>query len=222
MIRDVMERRIRARAYAPGANIPNEADLADEFGCARATVNRALRDLAAAGFVERRRKAGTRVLESPRRRATLEIPLIRDEVEAAGQRYGYRLLSRRVGPAGAALAARLGLPEAAAVMALDSLHLADGAALMFETRQVVLATVPAIAGADLEHLSPNEWLLRQAPYTHGTMEFFSAAAGPAAAHLGGAETAPVLVMERVTWLHAAPITLAVQYFAPRYRLRLAL
>ncbi|MEX5438517.1 GntR family transcriptional regulator, partial [Enterobacter hormaechei] len=71
-IRDVMMERIRARHYAPGALIPNEADLAAEFGCARATVNRALQELAGAGFLDRRRKAGTRVVAAPRRKATLE------------------------------------------------------------------------------------------------------------------------------------------------------
>lgn len=32
-----MLRRIRARDWPPGSVIPNEADLAVEFGCARAT-----------------------------------------------------------------------------------------------------------------------------------------------------------------------------------------
>jgi GntR family transcriptional regulator, histidine utilization repressor len=42
--------RIRNRQWPPGELIPNEADLAEEFGCARATVNRALRELAEAGM----------------------------------------------------------------------------------------------------------------------------------------------------------------------------
>ena len=41
--------------------IPVEVALAKEFGCARATVNRALRELAEEGILERRRKAGTPV-----------------------------------------------------------------------------------------------------------------------------------------------------------------
>ena len=51
-------RRIRAGLWPPGARIPDEAELAAEFGCARATVNRALRDLAEAGLLERKRKGG--------------------------------------------------------------------------------------------------------------------------------------------------------------------
>ena len=69
------------RIWKPGELIPNEADLAIEFGCARATVNRALRALAETGILDRRRKAGTRVALHPVRKVTLEIPIIRHEVE---------------------------------------------------------------------------------------------------------------------------------------------
>ena len=55
-------RRIHAREWEPGDLIPNESDLALEFGCARTTVNRALRAIADSGLLDRRRKAGTRVL----------------------------------------------------------------------------------------------------------------------------------------------------------------
>ena len=46
-------RRITERIWRPGELIPNEEDLASEFGCARATVNRAMQELAEAGLVER-------------------------------------------------------------------------------------------------------------------------------------------------------------------------
>lgn len=87
-------RRIRDREWKPGQMIPHEADLAEELGCARATVNRALRELAAAGFLERRRKAGTRVALNPVRKATFDIPIIRHDVEGRGAKHGYRLLDR--------------------------------------------------------------------------------------------------------------------------------
>ena len=64
-IRAEVLRRIRVRDWPPGAMIPTEEELATEFGVARATVNRALRELAVAGVLERRRKAGTRVAALP-------------------------------------------------------------------------------------------------------------------------------------------------------------
>ena len=61
--------RIRGGEWEAGDLIPREAALSLEFGCARATMNRALRELADDGVVERRRRAGTRVAETPARAA---------------------------------------------------------------------------------------------------------------------------------------------------------
>ena len=95
-VRGEVLRRIHAREWRPGDMIPNETELATEFGCARATVNRALRSLADSGLLDRRRKAGTRVAEHPVAKATLDIPLIRKEIEARSQKYGYQLIDRTV------------------------------------------------------------------------------------------------------------------------------
>lgn len=221
-IRDVMMDRIRARHYAPGALIPNEADLAAEFGCARATVNRALRELAEAGFLDRRRKAGTRVIPEPRRKATLEIPLIRAAIEALGAGYSFRLLTREIAPSPPDIRAALRLGGGERLLHVVTLHLADAVPHMVEDRWVVLATVPAIEGADLSRDNPNEWLVRNAPYSEGTMRCRAELAGAVADHLGCTATDAVLVVERATWLDGAPITLARQHYAPAYGLTLAL
>mgnify|MGYP000374306696 CR=1 FL=1 len=57
--------RIRSKAWPLGTLIPGEEALAQEFGVARATVNRALSELARSGVLERKRKAGTRVAALP-------------------------------------------------------------------------------------------------------------------------------------------------------------
>ena len=219
-IRDVMMDRIRTRHYAPGALIPNETDLAAEFG--RATGNRALQELAAAGFLERRRKAGTRVVAEPRRKATLEIPLIRAAIEDLGAAYSFRLLTREVAPPPPEVRAALRLEDGARLLHVVTLHLADAVPHMVEDRWVVLATVPAIEAADLTRDNPNEWLVRNAPYSEGTMRCRAALAGAMAGHLGCTARDAVLVVERATWLDGAPITLARQHYAPAYGLTLAL
>jgi len=76
-VREEVLRRIHARVWAPGDLLPTETELAAEFGCARTTVNRALRTLAESGLLDRKRKAGTRVVRHPVRKATLSIPVIR-------------------------------------------------------------------------------------------------------------------------------------------------
>ncbi|OZA00550.1 MAG: GntR family transcriptional regulator, partial [Rhodobacterales bacterium 17-64-5] len=125
-IRAEVLRRIRSRDWPPGGIIPGEATLAEEFGVARATVNRALRDLADAGVVERRKRAGTRVAELPVRRARLEVPVIRLEVLGRGQTYAFDLLADRTLAAPVPVTARLGLPERTPMRYLETLHLAGG------------------------------------------------------------------------------------------------
>ena len=79
-----------------------------------------------------------------------------------------------------------------------------------------------IEAADLSHDNPNEWLVRNAPYSDGTMRCGAELAGALAGHLGCAARDAVLVVERATWLEGAPITLARQHYAPAYGLTLAL
>ena len=83
---------IQTGIWKQGGLIPVEAVLAKEFGCARANANRPLRELAQEGFLERHRKAGTRVVMPVGRSANFEIPRIRLEIEETGATYRYTLL----------------------------------------------------------------------------------------------------------------------------------
>lgn len=215
-IRDEVLRRIRARDWAPGVTIPTEEDLARDFGCARATVNRALRDLADQGLLERRRKAGTRVALLPVRRATFEIPVIRREVEGRGATYAHRVLSwRRMVPP-PPVASRLG--SAAELLFVETLHLADGLPFALETRWLNTRVVPTLP--DLTLVSLNEWLVRNVAYATGEIAISAEPADAREAEaLGLAAGAALLVTERVTRGDEAPITFVRLAHAPGYRLR---
>ncbi|SLN57691.1 HTH-type transcriptional repressor YvoA [Roseovarius litorisediminis] len=219
-IQDEVLRRIHARDWPPGHVIPNEVDLAAEFGCARATVNRALRALAEAGMLERRRKAGTRVALHPVSRATVDIPVIRQEIEDRGQSYTYRMFSRKIARPPVSIQARLCPDSPVDCLHVTALHLASGVAYVFEDRWINLATVPAAANQNFDTISANEWLLATVPYTHGDISFTAeAAAGAEADLLGTARGAPVFVIDRTTWDHDRAITTVRLSYAPGYRIR---
>lgn len=218
-IRAEVLRRIRVRDWPPGALIPTEEELAAEFGCARATVNRALRELAEAGMLERRRKAGTRVAMLPVRKATLDIPVIRQEVEAQGKAHGFRLLEQRVGSAPLTVAVRLGLAEAAPLLYLETLHLADGLPFALETRWLNPAVLP-VPLPDFTAISVNEWLVSEVSYASGDIAFSAEAAGPREAEtLNVAPGAALFITERTTWTAEAAITLVRLAHAPGYRVQ---
>lgn len=215
-IRDESLRRIKAREWAPGETIPNEEDLAREFGCARATVNRALRDLAEAGFLERRRKAGTRVALLPVRKATLEIPVIRREVEARGAVHSHRVLAERRAPPPPPVASRLN--HSGLMLYIETLHLADGRPFALESRWLNTAVLPPLP--DLAKVSLNEWLVGNVPYATGDIVFSAEPADSReAAALGLAEGTALFITERMTRTPEAPITLVRLAHAPGYRLK---
>lgn len=218
-VRAEVLRRIRVRDWPPGAVIPGEEALAVEFGVARATVNRALRDLAGAGLLERRRKAGTRVALLPVRRATLEIPVIRQEVEARGQQHGFRLLARRLDVPPVPVASRLGCAPGARMVYLETLHLADGRPFVHELRWLNPGVLPDPA-PDFAAVSVNEWLVTHVAYATGDITFAAEAADAREAEvLGIAAGAAVFVTERTTFAADAPITFVRLVHAPGYRLQ---
>jgi GntR family transcriptional regulator, histidine utilization repressor len=218
VIREELVRRIAVREWEPGTLIPGEETLAVEFGASRATVNRAMQDLASKGLIERKRKAGSRVAANPVREARFVIPLVRVEVEKAGAVYGYTLLSRQVVSASDIIRARLQLPANARLLHLRCLHLADRAPYQYEDRWISLDAVPSAQSADFETIGPNEWLVANAPFSDAEYAFFAAAASPdEAAALGLAAGAPVFVGERLTWLAGAPVTLVRMVHPPSHR-----
>jgi GntR family histidine utilization transcriptional repressor len=218
-IRDEVMRRIRARDWPPGQVIPGEEALAREFGCARATVNRALRDLAAQGLLERRRKAGTRVALHPVRKATLDIPVTRREVEGRGQTYGFRLLTDRMEAAPPPVNARLGLTLGTRLRHLVTLHLADGRPHLHEDRWLNPAILPD-PPPDFAAISANEWLVGNIAYTTGDIAFSAIAAGPEEADaLGVTPGTALFLTERTTWTAEAPVTMVRLAYAPGYRLQ---
>lgn len=71
----LLEERIRNGRWPIGTQIPTEVELAKKFGCSRSTVGKAIAQLVHAGLVERRTKAGTRVLRDTPSSSRPEIEL---------------------------------------------------------------------------------------------------------------------------------------------------
>ncbi|MDK3018916.1 UTRA domain-containing protein [Pseudodonghicola flavimaris] len=218
-IKQVVLDRIESRVWPPDSLLPSEKDLAEEFSSTRTTVNRALRELAEEGYLERRRKAGTRVLNAPVRQARLAIPLVRDEVVAMGASYRYVLVGREELAAPGWLAARFGLPPQARVLHVRCMHFADARPFQFEDRWIVTDSVPGVLEADFSAIGPNEWLLQRVPVSNVELTFSASRAGAEMAEfLDAAPGDPIFTVERMTWLRGAPVTFARLYHVPGYGL----
>lgn len=222
-VQDEVLRRIHAREWIPGDLIPNEADLAVEFGCARSTVNRALRSLAESGLLDRKRKAGTRVAAQPVAKATLDIAVLRCEIEECGAKYGYHLISRGVEQPPLNVSGAMKTAAKEAQLHVRALHLADDEAYAIEDRWINLACVPGANAEPFQSISANEWLMKHAPYTHGEIAFSAMQArSDDSKMMGVAQDSALFTIDRLTWDGTTSVTKVRLLFKPGYQLRTGL
>lgn len=211
--------RIRSGEWPPGELIPTEHQLAEQLGCARATVNRALRELADSGVVERRRKVGTRVTATPNQRTTLEMPVIRSEIEATGASYSYLLTSYEMRMPSEAAMRALQIGSDRRLLLVKSQYLADGAPHCCEAIWLNTSVLPSLTRADAEAQPAPEWLARNVPLTRGKLSILAeGASGDCARNLWVEPGTPVLTIERVSWRDATPVSFARQFYPPQHRL----
>lgn len=200
MIVSEVRRRILDREWRQGDRIPDEADLAVEFGAARATVNKALQLLADEGLLDRRRRAGTRVAIDPVRKATLSIPIVREQIESAGMAYSHRIVAHRRSSLPDALALRLTAPAGMPMIHLRAVHYGDAIPFQYEDRWINPHAVQGMDAVDFRHVNANEWLVRNAPYLRADVTFSAANADARDARmLQTRQGQALLILQRSTW-----------------------
>lgn len=219
MVRDTIHGRILNSTFGPGDKLPKDEELAEELGCARTTVQRAMRDLAESGVIIRKRKGGTHVRSEPFTRATVKIPITRREVEERGSIYGYQLISLEEAETPRAIAANFGLTSPVRMLRAEAVHMADRRPYIYEDRWISTQTVPEIKDVDLNVHSANEWLVRHKPYNRCDLRFYAQRAGESHAKLFDTdENEALFVMERTTWQNGEPITSVRAVTPPGYQL----
>lgn len=215
---DIMTK-ITKGEWEAGGLIPNETDLAAHYGCARATVNRAMRELADDGIIERRRKAGSRVRASPIRQARFDIPLVRKEIAEKGAEYRYSLVQRTVEVAPDWLRARMKLATGVRVVNLTCMHYADGDPYQHEDRWINLAALPAAETADFTDVGPNEWLVSTVPFSDAEISFSAGLVDlQMSKYLASTVGDAVFTVERSTWWEGQAITFVKMTHRPGHRM----
>jgi GntR family histidine utilization transcriptional repressor len=207
-IRADLENRIRSGELRPGARIPFEHELVAHYGCARATVGKALASLARAGLIERRRKAGSFVAHPHSEAAVLDIPDIGAAVAARGGGYRFELIARLEEKAAAG-------PFAAntALLHIEGVHHAIDGPFAHELRWISLAAVPDARDEPFESVAPGVWLLDHVPWSEAEHRISAVGAiGDVAARLELPRGTPCLRLGRTTWRNGEPVTHVRQTF----------
>lgn len=208
-----------------GSAAPTEMQLGTMYGVSRITARRALDELAAGGFVDRKRRTGTRVTyRPPRGPVEADIDQTVESLIAFGQHTKVKVLALDVGEPEPAIARRLGMGPGETEIRAVRLRSTDGEPLGVITSHIPSALDVALTPERLTE-RPLLSLLREAGVTIGgathRIEALQATADLARV-LAIEPMAAVLRVERlVTDAKDRPVLLtSACYRADRYRLTL--
>jgi GntR family transcriptional regulator len=193
-IASVVEERVRAGEFPPGALLPSESELSAQFGASRVTVRKALESLRAEGLVDSRQGYGWFVAGDPVHQTLGRLNTLEAQLEARGV-----VAERRVLEFGFVRASRRAreVLGAESVLRVRRLNLADGRPFARVTVWVPAELGEGLSKRDVEQRSFYSLLgvrLGGARQTIGA----AAASAADAAVLEVPVGSPVLRCERVT------------------------
>ncbi|SMG23124.1 histidine utilization repressor [Paraburkholderia susongensis] len=205
--------------WKTGEMIPSETELVKEFGVARMTVSRALRELTAERVLTRAQGLGTFVAPRDVESTVLDIRNIADEVAARGHRYSAQVLTLEAchdPQAFDALTVRKG-----PVFHSQIVHHEEGVPIQYEDRYVNPLVFPNYLEQDFTAETPNRYMVRLAPIQYAKFRIY--AQRPDAhvrRHLAMEIGEPCLMMWRHTWIGELVAT-SVRLWHPASRFHLA-
>ena len=192
-------RQIEAGTWRDGDMIPSESELVKQFGVARMTVTRALRELTGERVLSRVQGAGTFVAARKYESTLVEIGSIADEIAARGHRYHAGVLSLDESHEKAALEA-LGLAQGPAFHS-RIVHFEENEPIQFEDRYVNPAVFPDYLKQDFTQQTPNQYMVRIAPIQRAEYRIYAQQGDAPLRRLLKMEIGePCLLLWRRTWV----------------------
>ncbi|NNM75581.1 histidine utilization repressor [Sphingomonas sp. ID1715] len=155
--------RIGAGDWAPRDRVPSENALVREFGVARMTVNRAVRELAQEGFLTRVKGGGTYVADRRNHSHPLRIRNIADEIAERGHRHRGDVLELTEIAADEEAASAFELALGAPLFRSLIVHFENDEPVQVEERLVNPAVAPDYLQQNFGAHTPYEYLVTAAP-----------------------------------------------------------
>jgi GntR family histidine utilization transcriptional repressor len=199
-VKDFILSHIEDGKWRPGDKIPSESTLVEELKTSRMTVNRAIRELAATGLLERMPGAGTFVAARRKRADFLEIKPIGEQLRDMGKAHTSEVKRLEKIRATADLARYFERRAKTPLFHAVLLHLADGEPVQLEDRYVNPAIDPGFLDVDFTRTSPSEHLQQTAPLNEVEHAVQAVMPGSATRKLLNLDAkTPCLQLTRRTW-----------------------
>lgn len=219
-IKNFILRKIEEGEWKEGHKVPSEMDLARAFSASRMTANRAIRELAEAGKLERVQGLGTFVASGTPMAPLFEIRSIAREIGLRKGVHTCDVIAVAAIPADEDEHAVMGVSPADPIFRLIAVHRCDGTPLQYEHRLVNPAFAPDFLNQDFSRITASDYLLQHVPFTD--VEHLVDAVLPSAdvaslLELQAGE--PCLRLVRTTW-HSRRCITHVELVHPASRFRL--
>jgi GntR family transcriptional regulator, histidine utilization repressor len=194
--------------------------LVQQFGCARMTVHRALRDLEDEGLIERRQGSGSYVAQLHPISNLLQVRDIHDEIRERGHTHSTRVCGVQRAKADARTSTAMRLPRGAAVYHVQLVHLENGVPIQLEDRHVNPALAPDLLAHDFTRVTPSFVLFEHAPLTEAEQVVEAVLATPEQARLldVAADSALLMVSRRTVSQGVVASVARLYHPGARYRL----
>lgn len=211
---------IESGDWDPDRRLPSEHELVAELGISRMTVNRALRELSAEGYIQRISGVGSFVAERRVQSHPLEIRDISFEIAERGHSHESLVITLAAVRATPAVAAYFNVAAGSRLFHTRILHSESGSPIQLEDRYVHPRFAPEFLAQDFSHHTTTQYLLN----LHNTpdeIEQIVQARLPEpeiAKLLQISEQEPCLVLTRRTWVARKVVTRAsFHHPASRYQ-----
>jgi len=215
-----LRERIAAGGWHPGVRLPSERELVQQFGCARMTVHRALRELEDEGLIERRQGSGSYVAELHPISNLLRVRDIHAEIAERGHAHEARLVSLATEKASAPIALAMRLKRGAPVHHVQLVHLENGVPIQLEDRHVNPALAPDFMARDFTQVTPSHVLFEHAPLTEAEQVVEAVLADARQAELLAVPAGSALLMVSRRTVSQEQVASVARLYHPGARFRL--
>jgi GntR family transcriptional regulator, histidine utilization repressor len=162
-IKNYLLEQIHAGHWKEGEPIPSEQVLAKQFGVARMTVNRAVKELTDEQILSRIQGSGTYVAQHKYQATLVEIKSIAEEIRARGHQHRSELQRLERVKANDHLASAFSLEVGHLLFRSVIVHLENELPIQVEDRWVNPVVAPDYMHQDFSSTTPNEYLMTAAP-----------------------------------------------------------
>ena len=152
-LKELIRDRIRNGEWAPGALIPSERVLSEQYGISRMTARQSVTELVNEGLLYREQGRGTYVGRPKIAQQLLRLTGFTEDMQARERRASAKVLSAEMWPADESTAERLRVRVGQPVYRLRRLRMADSEPLAVETSCISFLGCERLLQHDLERES---------------------------------------------------------------------